>query len=230
MSRRSGPAAPGGRSRARHRQVAYAAISALLRYPDEQLTRDLPLLQAAAGGLPSAAGGPLTRLVSHLAGQPLLGLQADYVATFDLQRRCCLYLSYYQNGDTRRRGAALWRFRDAYRRAGFRLAGSELPDYLPMLLELAASDGDGEAAATGLISEHREGIRILLSALEARHSPYAAAVQALEAVLPPAGPQVIAGAARLARQGPPAELVGLEFPGSPGPYPLPAAPAGGHAP
>ena len=226
MSRRSGPAAPGGRLRARHRQVAYAAISALLRYPDEQLARDLPLLQAAAGTLPAAAGGPLLGLITHLASEPLLTLQADYVATFDQQRRCCLYLSYYRNGDTRRRGAALWRFRDAYRQAGFRLAGSELPDYLPMLLELAASGG--EATAAGLMNEHREGIRMLLSALDARQSPYAGAVQALEAVLPAASPRVIAAAARLARQGPPAELVGLEFPGSPEPYPLAAAQAGGH--
>jgi nitrate reductase molybdenum cofactor assembly chaperone NarJ/NarW len=227
MSRRSGPAAPGGRPRARHRQVAYAAISALLRYPDEQLARDLPLLRAAAGGLPAAVSAPLLRLISHLASEPLLTQQADYVATFDQQRRCCLYLSYYRNGDTRRRGAALWRFRDAYRRTGFRPAGSELPDYLPMLLELAASGGDAEAAAAGLMNEHREGIQMLLSALDARRSPYAGAVQALEAVLPPAGPHVIAAAARLAREGPPAELVGLEFPGSSEPYPLPAAQAGG---
>jgi nitrate reductase molybdenum cofactor assembly chaperone NarJ/NarW len=230
MSRHKPSTPPGTRPRARHRQVAYAAISALLRYPDEQLTRDLPLLEAAAAGLPAAAGAPLLRLISHLASEPLLTLQAEYVATFDQQRRCCLYLSYYRNGDTRRRGAALWRFRDAYRRAGFRPAGSELPDYLPMLLELAASGGGGEAVAAGLISEHREGIQMLLSALDARQSPYAGAVQALQAVLPPAGPHVIAAAARLARQGPPAELVGLEFPGSLEPYPPPAAQAGGYAP
>lgn len=228
MSRRGVPAAPGARPPERHRQVAYAAISALLRYPDEQLARDLPLLQAAAGALPAHAGRPLLRLIAHLASQPLLTLQADYVATFDQQRRCCLYLSYYKNGDTRRRGAALWRFRDAYRQAGFRLAGSELPDYLPMLLELAASGG--EAAAAGLLDEHREGIRMLHSALDARQSPYADAVQALEAVLLPASPHVIVAAARLARQGPPAELVGLEFPGSLEPYPPPAAQAGGHTP
>jgi len=228
MSRRGGPAAPGVRLSARHRQVAYAAISALLRYPDEQLARDLPLLHAAAGTLPAAVGGPLLRLISHLAREPLLGLQADYVATFDLRRRNCLYLSYYKDGDTRRRGAALWRFRDAYRQAGFRPAATELPDYLPMLLELAASGGDGEATAGRLMNEHREGIRMLLSALDAGQSPYAGAVQALEAVLPPAGPHVIAAATRLARQGPPAELVGLEFPGSLEPYPRPSAQPGGH--
>jgi nitrate reductase delta subunit len=208
--------APAVRPPQRQRQIAYAAVSALLRYPDDTLIRDLPLLEAAAAALPDAIGGPLRPLISHLAGSPLLSLQAAYVATFDLRRRNCLYLSYYLNGDTRRRGEALWRFQEVYRKAGFRPAGSELPDYLPMLLELAASGG--EAAADGLLSEHRRGIRLLLSALEASQSPYAGAIRALEAVLPPAGPRLITEAARLAREGPPAELVGLDAPGTLAPY------------
>ncbi len=230
MSRRGVPAIPGARPHMRHRQVACAAISALLRYPDEQLVRDLPLLRSAAGTLPPTAGEPLLRLISHLASEPLLSLQTDYVATFDLRRRNCLYLSYYRDGDTRRRGATLWRFRDAYRQAGFRAAGSELPDYLPMLLELAAAGGDAEAVAVSLIKQHREGIQMLHSALDACQSPYAGALRALDAVLPPAGPRATAGAARLAREGPPAELVGLQGPGPLEPYPVPSAQAGGHAP
>jgi nitrate reductase delta subunit len=220
VSRRGLAGAPDTRPRGRRRQVAYAAISALLRYPDEALVRDLPVLEAAAGSLPAATGGPLRRLIAQLASEPLLDLQAAYVATFDLHRRCCLYLSYYLNGDTRRRGIALWRFRDAYRRAGFRLVSGELPDYLPMLLELAASGGrDAENTAVELIREHREGISVLRSALEARESPYADAVRALEAVLPPASSSAIADALRLAREGPPAELVGLDPAGMPDPYP-----------
>lgn len=37
------------------------------------------------------------------------------------------------------------------------------PDFLPVLLELAASGG--EAAAAEIMQEHREGIRVLASAL-----------------------------------------------------------------
>jgi len=220
MTRRSPLTAPVTWPQARQRQVACAAVSALLRYPDETLIGDLPLLEAAAGALPGPIGGPLRQLISHLASVPLLDLQAAYVATFDLRRRNCLYLSYYASGDTRRRGAALWRFQQAYRQAGFRPASSELPDYLPMLLELAASD-DGETTAAGLLSEHRQGIRMLGSALEASRSPYASAIRALEAALPPAGPRLITEAARLAREGPPAELVGLDPPDALAPYPAP---------
>jgi len=219
MSRRS-PLTPPA-TRLRQRQVACAVVSALLRYPDEALIADLPLLEAAAGALPEPIGSPLHPLICHLASGPLLSLQVAYVATFDLRRRNCLYLSYYLNGDTRLRGVALWRFQQAYRRAGFRPARSELPDYLPMLLELAASDG-GEATAAALLSAHRQGIRMLASALEASRSPYAGAIRALEAVLPPSGPRLITEAARLAREGPPAELVGLDPPGALAPYQVPS--------
>ena len=76
--------------------------------------------------MPRAVGDPLHRLVAHQAATPLLELQADYVATFDLRRRNCLYLTYHLNGDTRRRGLALWRFPDAYLSRGYAMAAGEL--------------------------------------------------------------------------------------------------------
>ena len=38
--------------------------------------------------------------------------------TFDLRRRCALYLTYYRYGDTRKRGMAMLAFKAAYRAAG----------------------------------------------------------------------------------------------------------------
>jgi len=227
VNRQSPLKPPRARLSAGQRQVACATLSAVLRYPDEALITDLPLLASAAGRVPAAAGDPLRRLISHLASRSLLELQSDYVATFDLQRRCCLYLSYYLNGDTRRRGEALWRFREACRRAGFHLVGGELPDFLPVLLELAASGA--EPAAVELMQEHREGIRLLGSALGKLRSPYADALLALEAVLPAARRSMAANAARLAREGPPSELVGLEPAGALGPFSPPDAAKTGHA-
>jgi len=190
------------------RRVAFAVASALLRYPDEPLLGDLALLASAIGGLPSALRQPFARLIEHLSTEPLLDAQARYVATFDLKRRCCLYLSYYLNGDTRRRGQALWRFQDAYRRAGVTVVGGELPDYLPALLELAATGG--EAPAVQLMEEHRAGIHVLLAALDEAGSPYCGVVGAVDSLLPAPTPRLIASAARIAREGPPTELVGVE--------------------
>jgi nitrate reductase molybdenum cofactor assembly chaperone NarJ/NarW len=201
-TRRGSPADP------RQRRVAFAAASALLRYPDEQLVSDLSVLGAATAALAPALREPFARLGDHLSARPLLDSQAYYVATFDMKRRCCLYLSYYLNGDTRRRGLALWRFQDAYRRAGYQVAQGELPDYLPALLELAASGG--EAEAVDLMVEHRAGIHVLMAALDEMDSPYAGVVRAVDSLLPAPAPRLIATAALLAQEGPPSELVGIE--------------------
>lgn len=186
------------------RAARYAVLSRLLRYPDEALISDLPLIESAVAG---PLGDRLHPLIRYLEQAPLLDAQATYVETFDRRRRCCLYLSYYLNGDTRRRGEALWRFADACHAAGYEVADGELADFLPVVLELAACGG--EPAAVGLIQEHRAGLVLLGESLRGLRSPYACVIDALEKLLPPA--DLAAGAAvRLAREGPPAELVGLE--------------------
>lgn len=221
MSRAAWPASKGrrrpGRASPAERAAAYAVISALLRYPDQALADDLPLLGRAIARAPAGIAGQLQSFTGWLAQTPLLDAQAGYVATFDLRRKCCLYLSYYRSGDTRRRGEALWRFQDACRRAGYRVRGGELPDYLPVLLELAASGGEREAIA--LIQEHRAGVELLRQALEQIGSPYADLIGALNALLPAAGPGTAATAARLRMQGPPAELVGIVSADAVSPFP-----------
>ena len=100
------------------RTVPPGAASLLLGYPDERLLRPLPLLRAAVATLPGRGrarrcGRFLDHAGAHPAGR---AGTADYVETFDLRRRCCLYLTYYSYGDTRKRGMALLRFKHAYAR------------------------------------------------------------------------------------------------------------------
>jgi nitrate reductase delta subunit len=190
------------------RRVVLAAVSRLLSYPDEDLVASVPVLADALVLAPRGAREPLSRFVDHVRATPLLDLQRDYVSTFDLKRRCCLYLTYYLNGDTRRRGMALWRFAETYRRTGLHLETGELPDFLPVVLEYAVS-GD-ETTGLGLLLEHREGLEVLRQALTSLHSPYADVVGALVEVLPALSEEELAAALRLAAEGPPAELVGLQ--------------------
>ena len=188
--------------------IARKVAAELLQYPDQRLIERLPVLTASVGGLPAALREPLAGFLDHIAVTPLLELQEAYVATFDLKRKCCLYLSYYLNGDTRRRGMALVTFKDVYRQAGMPLESEELPDFLPVVLEFAAV-GDAAAAETLLIA-HRRGLEVLQLALDDLRSPYRSVLAAVMATLPPPGPQDLAAAELLAVQGPPAELVGLE--------------------
>lgn len=192
------------------RRGAYVALSRLLSYPDRELIDDLPLLRLVVDGLPADVGDPLRAYLSTVESRTLLGLQEHYVSIFDMKRRCCLYLSYYLNGDTRRRGMALWRFQETYQRAGWVITNGELADYLPMLLEFAASGADEESVAVTLLQEHREGLEVLITALRRFDSDTHLLVGALLRLLPELTVEQIAAANLLIAQGPPAELVGLE--------------------
>jgi nitrate reductase delta subunit len=192
----------------RQQVVVFAVTANLLQYPDEHLVEVAPALRSAVDELPLWARDPLSLFLDHLEATPLLTAQADYVATFDLQRRNCLYLTYYLNGDTRRRGMALWRFQEAYASQGLGMVDGELPDFLPAVLELAAT-GD-QTLAFALLLEHRAGLEVLQHSLADAGSAYADVVAVLNAALPAPTEAVLEAARALAEQGPPAEEVGLE--------------------
>ncbi|MGW4502133.1 nitrate reductase molybdenum cofactor assembly chaperone [Micromonospora sp. NPDC004336] len=188
------------------RAVAARAASLLLRYPDDEVMAALPVLRAALDELPAAVAGPLREVVAYRAGTEPGRLRSEYVELFDFRRRCCLHLTYYTCGDTRKRGEALVGFTAAYKRAGLEVVDGELPDFLPAVLDLSAVDDGGWR----LLRDNRVGLDLLVAALEREGSGYRHAVAAVREMLPPAGPADLAAAARLARTGPPVEQVGLE--------------------
>jgi len=189
------------------RTRALQAASLCLNYPDEVLLGQLALLAETATALPPPAAEPLGRFLGHLGGTDPGRLTRDYVETFDLRRRCCLYLTYYAHGDTRKRGMALLEFTHAYRSAGIVLAGGELPDHLGVVCEVTARVPDTGLA---LLRQHRAGVELLRTALAEASSPYVDVLDTIRAVLPEPAPLDLQRALALARSGPPAEEVGLE--------------------
>lgn len=188
------------------RAVAARAASLLLRYPDADTLGVLPTLTAALDELPGDVAGPLRVLAAHRAAGDPGELAAEYVRLFDFRRRCCLHLTYYTCGDTRKRGEALVTFAAGYKHAGLEVVGGELPDYLPAVLDLAATDDAGWR----LLRDNRVGLDLLAEALAADGTVYRHAAEAVRAMLPPAGPAELRAAALLARTGPPVEQVGLQ--------------------
>lgn len=189
------------------RAQAWQAQSLLLGYPDDDLFTHVPLLRRVAVELPAAVGAPLTTFLGHLEGTARAELAERYVATFDHQKRGCLYVTYYVYGDTRKRGAALSRLKRAYAAVGLRLADEELPDHLAVLLEFAAARPDDGYA---LLLEHRAGLEFLRLALRDARSPWSAVLDSVAATLPPLSGDQHEAALRLAAEGPPEEQVGLE--------------------
>ena len=196
------------------RRTAWQCASLLLDYPTEELLQRLPVVREAAGTLPARLRDPLLGFVGHLAGTELGQLQAAYVETFDDRRRCNLFLTYFAHGDTRKRGLALLRFKQAYLAAGVVPDESELPDHLCVVLEFAATV-DPEAGRQ-LLVDHRAGLEVLRLSLRDLGSPYAAVLEAVCATLPTLRGDEWEAVRRLAVEGPPEEEVGMTPYGTPG--------------
>jgi nitrate reductase molybdenum cofactor assembly chaperone NarJ/NarW len=194
------------RRRAPWRPVAARAASLLLRYPDEQVLDAMPVLTAALADLPDAVATHLAAVAEYRTATDPSVLRTGYVDLFDFRRRCCLHLTYYSCGDTRKRGEALAGFAAVYKAGGLELVDGELPDFLPAVLDLAAENDTGWA----LLRDNRIGLDLLTESLAKEKSVYRHAVEAVRLMLPAPAAAELAAAARLARTGPPVEQVGLE--------------------
>ncbi len=187
----------------------YKLCSLALQYPDEELIAARAELAAAAAALPQTeAALALGRFFHWWAQAPEIELAQHYVEMFDLHKRSALYLTFYSLGDRRDRGLALLRLKKLYRAAGLPLQDSELPDYLPVMLEFAAAAAPGQGEL--VLSEHRAALELVRLSLREAESPYAHVLDALCQLVG----QLTAGERlsldRLIAQGPPQELVGLE--------------------
>jgi nitrate reductase molybdenum cofactor assembly chaperone NarJ/NarW len=212
VSRRPGPF---GRRRTSDWRVVHQVAACLLGYPDSAALERVPLLREALAEQPgSEPVDRLTAVLDHLAATPPDTLRESYVELFDLHRSQTLYLSYWTDGDTRRRGETLASFKQHYRDSAHGIGHlvvdtrGELPDFLPMVLEYAALADPVRGAE--LLQEYRPSLELIRLALLERRSPYADVLVAVCGTLPGESPQDRAAVMRMAQAGPPAEAVGLD--------------------
>ncbi|MFC9897487.1 nitrate reductase molybdenum cofactor assembly chaperone [Nocardia sp. NPDC127579] len=185
--------------------LVYRAAAACLAYPDAEFDADIPLFDSALARVRHPGARLLREFLSTAAELDLDRRATAYVDTFDFTNRHSLYLTWWTDGDTRNRGAALVRFKDYYRARGFDFGGDELPDFLPAVLEFSAL-----ARTTALLLEHRPALELLRIALRDKDNAYAAVLAGICATLPGPSPRDRAAARAMARGGPPRESVGLE--------------------
>lgn len=183
-------------------------VSLLLQYPSAELREGLSALERSDLEALGRCRGPVEQLLERYRAEPLEETQRRYVETFDFSKQRALYLTYHLHGDRRQRGIALLRLKQAYAAAGFELSSSELPDFLPLMLEFAALASDD--AGRDLLEEHRVAIELVRAALHESRSPYAALLDVVAERLPGLTRRQVAKLKRLAAEGPPSEEVGLE--------------------
>jgi nitrate reductase molybdenum cofactor assembly chaperone NarJ/NarW len=200
-------------------RVVHQAAAVCLGYPERDVIATSSLLRTALAESAPREAESFQPLLAYWDSEDLATIQTHYVDVFDLSRKHSLYLSYWTDGDTRRRGQVLAAFKQRYRRSGFLVdTRGELPDYLPMVLEYAAivDPRDG----TALLQEYRSSVELLRLALAERGTPYAGVVAAVCSTLPGPSPADRKAVMSMAASGPPSESVGLE------PYGTPLLPGG----
>ncbi|MFZ5677571.1 MAG: nitrate reductase molybdenum cofactor assembly chaperone [Pseudomonadota bacterium] len=159
----------------------FKALSALLAYPSDELQQAIPAIRniLAEGVLPPSAVRKLEPLLSSLATGDLYDLQERYVLLFDRSRTLSLNLFEHIHGESRDRGGAMVDLLETYRAGGFELAGPELPDHLPVLLEFVSTRPLDEARA--MLADAGHILAALAERLARRETVYAAVLEALAA-------------------------------------------------
>jgi nitrate reductase delta subunit len=191
-----------------NRAVVYQAASVCLAYPDDDVLGLARVIRSAIAESAPDAAGSFAPLLEWWAATPAAEVRRQYVDVFDLSKRHALYLSYWTDGDTRRRGMVLVDFLQRYRDAGLEPDGTgELPDHLPLVLEFARHRPDDGAA---LLQEYRASLELIRLALAERASPHAGVLAAVCATLPGRSPADRQQAMAMAAAGPPTESVGLD--------------------
>lgn len=163
----------------------YGIVSYLLQYPDDAWNDWLYVVRLEAD---SFADPELKRCLIDFLDEAervdKMNWQNGYVQTFDFGKKTNLYLTYSAHGEERERGSALIELKRQYAEAGFDLAGSELPDYLPLVLEFASAAPWPAAAA--ILTKHRHALVSIRRELAQTESPYAALFDLLLQITPEA--------------------------------------------
>jgi nitrate reductase molybdenum cofactor assembly chaperone NarJ/NarW len=151
----------------------YSVLSALLDYPEQPLLDALDEIEGVLteSGHAEFASRELAPLIASLREHPLVESQEEYVATFDRNPRHSLHLFEHVHGESRARGQAMVDLLDEYRSHGLEVATSELPDYVPLFLEVLGLIGEDDANA--LLGEAIHVLAALGNQLERDDSAYA---------------------------------------------------------
>lgn len=121
----------------------------LLSYPNEQWLAAFPEAKEQIASLEmEATRTVLTDVVAYIEGELPKAYEDEYVRVFDFSQNTNLYLASYDCSAAGEQAEKLLKFKELYERNGFDVA-SELPDYVPALLELCATVDAKEAHRIG---------------------------------------------------------------------------------
>ena len=158
-------------------------LSMLLTYPTEDLPAAADEFKAVLrheAVLPERKRAAVEALIDDIAGRDLFDAQERYILLFDRTRSLSLHLFEHVHGESRDRGQAMVDLIKLYEDGGYSPTTAELPDFLPLFLEYAATRAPTEAIE--LIGQPGHVLAALRERLAKRKSPYEAIFAALVAL------------------------------------------------
>jgi len=158
-------------------------LSVLLTYPSDELiaaTGELATALDREKLLPPKERAGVQALLDDLAGGDLIEAQERFILLFDRTRSLSLHLFEHVHGESRDRGQAMVDLIRIYEEGGFTPTPRELPDFVPLFLEYAATRAPAEAIE--LIGQPAHVFAALRERLAKRASPYAAVFAGLLAL------------------------------------------------
>jgi nitrate reductase molybdenum cofactor assembly chaperone NarJ/NarW len=158
-------------------------LSALLTYPTPELVEaaeELKSVLRSEAILPPRHQQDLFQLIDEIAVGDLYDMQERYTLLFDRTRSLSLHLFEHVHGESRDRGQAMVDLLKLYEDAGHTPTASELPDFLPLFLEFAATRQPADALE--LVGQPGHVFAALKERLSKRKSSYEAVFDALIAL------------------------------------------------
>jgi nitrate reductase delta subunit len=158
-------------------------LSALLIYPTAELQSaagELKAILRAERALPPAHLGAVLALIDDIAGRDIYDAQERYILLFDRTRSLSLHLFEHVHGESRDRGQAMVDLIKLYEDQGLTPTDKELPDFVPLFLEYAATREPADAVE--FVGQPGHVFAALRERLAKRSSPYEAVFSALVAL------------------------------------------------
>lgn len=169
----------------------YKLLAELLDYPNQALVRELDNAVTEHGTalvwlaeidrdnvFSTADRQAIAGFIDALVAQDATEREAAYVATFDMVPEHSLHLTHHLFGDDKNRGPALIDLSEYYKSFGFTHEETEIPDFLPLMLEFV-SQLDA-AGAKVFLADVAKIFTVLAQNLEKAGSPYAPLIRILE--------------------------------------------------
>jgi len=159
----------------------YTILSRLLDYPTEELVENfsaiIEMIKTDKDITETERKGMMD-LIAWMQLHDVIGLQQNYVVTFDMTPEHDLHLTHHLFGDDRGRGPALIDLNEHYKANGLAVDAKEIPDFLPLILEYVSTLDDMQARV--FLGDAGKVITVIAENLEKVESPYARVLRIIE--------------------------------------------------